>query len=158
MSSRNISPQSDTSGSSATRYDYRDKCLSSWLRWPASGVLKGGVMVNRRETDAYQCTGAAGSVFCPDDFCQKTNHILMCYSNGQYVSKSLYKPFGGHTLPSAELTGSPDVKMVPGSPHFLNSRTPAMQGESDSRLGIQGSERLLRLDDTSKSFFLRCGK
>ena len=54
-------------------------------------------------------------------------------SNGQHISQSLYKPIGRHTLPSAELTGSPDVEMVPGSPHFPNSRTPARQGESDSR-------------------------
>ena len=112
-----------------------------------------GAMVNRRETDAYQCTGAAGSVSCPEDLCQRQITFECASSNGQLVSQSLHKPFGGHTLPSAELTGSPDVEMVPGSPHFSNSRTPPRQGESDSRRGIQGSERSLRLDDTSKSFF-----
>ena len=148
VGSKSISPKSNTSGSSATRYDNQDRCIPSGLGCPASGVPHRGAMVNRRETDAYQCTGAAGSVSCPEDLCQRQITFKCASSNGQHVSQSLHKLFGGHTLPSAELTGSSDVEMVPGSPHFSNSR----QGESDSRRGIQGSERSLRLDDTSKSF------
>ena len=75
VSSRSISPQSNTSGSSATRYDKRDRCLSSGLGYPASGLSDRRPMVNRREKDAYQCTGAAGGVSCPEEFCK--SH-LMC--------------------------------------------------------------------------------
>ena len=153
VGSRSFSPQSNGSGNSAARHGNRDRCLSNRLGCPTSGVPDRGAMVNRRETDAYQCVGAAGSISCPQDFCQRQITFECASSNVQYVSQSLHKPFGGHTLPSVELTGSSDVEMVPGSPHFPNSRTPARQGESDSRRGIQGSERSLRLDDTSKSFF-----
>ena len=153
VGSRSISPQSNASGNSAARYDNRDRCLSSRLGCPTSGVPDRGTMVNTRETDAYQCVRAAGSISCPKDLCQRQITFKCASSNGQHVSQSLHKPFGGHTLPSVKLTGSSDVEMVPGSPHFPYSRTPARQGESDSRRGIQGSERSLRLDDTSKSFF-----
>ena len=153
VGSRSISPQSNGSGNSAARHGNQDRCLSSRLGCPTSGVPDRGAMVNRRETDAYQCVGAAGSISCPKDFCQRQITFECASSNGQYVSQSLHKPFGGYTLPSVELTGSSDVEMVPGSPHFPYSRAPARQGESDSRRGIQGSERSLRLDDTSKSFF-----
>ena len=90
-------------------------------------------MINRRKTDAYQCIGAAGSISCSEDFCQRQITFDCASSKGQHVSQSLHKLFGGHTLPLVELTGSSDVEMVPGSPHFLNSRTPARQRESDSR-------------------------
>ena len=135
MGSKSISPKSNTSGSSATRYDNRDRCIPSGLGCPASGVPDRGGMVNRRETDAYQCTGAAGSVSCPEDLCQRQITFKCVSSNGQHVSQSLHKPFGGDTLPSAELTGSSDVEMVPGSPHFSNSRTPPRQiADEESRV------------------------
>ena len=53
-------------------------------------------MVNRRETDAYQCVGAAGSsISCPKDFFQREITFKCASSNGQHFSQSLHKPFGG---------------------------------------------------------------
>ena len=77
------------------------------------------------------------AVSCTEDFSQRQITFECASSNGQHVSQSVHKPFGGHTLPSAELTGGPYVEMVPGLPHFSYSRTPARQGELDSRRGIQ---------------------
>ena len=95
VGSRSVSPQSNASGNSAANHGNRDRCLSSRLGCPTSGVPDRGAMVNRRETDAYQCVGAAGNISCPKDLCHRQITFECASSNGQHVSQSLHKPFGG---------------------------------------------------------------
>ena len=151
VGSKSVSPQSNTDGNSSTRYGNRDRCLPDGLGRPVSGAPNRGAVVSGREGDAYQCTGVASSVPCTESFCQRQITCEYSDPNGQHVSQSIYKPFGRDTLPPAELIGGSTVEMVSGSTHFPNSGTPARQGESDCRRGIQDSERSMRLDDLSKS-------
>ena len=58
---------------SDTRHDYTDRYLSSGLGCPTSRVSNREAMISRRDTNAYQCTRASGSVSCTEDLCKGQN-------------------------------------------------------------------------------------
>ena len=47
---------------------------------------------------------------------EKSHLNMLVRMDSMSANAYMRKPFWGHTLPSAELTCSPDVEMVPGSP------------------------------------------
>ena len=59
-------PQSMASDITSTGHDYKDRCLSNGLGCPTSRVPNREAMISRRDTNAYQCTGASGSVSCTE--------------------------------------------------------------------------------------------
>ena len=110
-------------------------------RWP---LVEGGA-----ETP-HQLSGITGSIPCLQVLLQKQEKHSCVAENGQHISDSLHQQDGRDGVPSTKQIEQRILAMVHGEGHLRASTTPGREAERNSRRGVQGDERQVRLDALPK--------